>query len=140
MQLTKKKIKSIENVLVKLSEYAKLSTFDSDLIQKALNKIIQIHNDKQDRSLPEHRLYWVQCDFIARHLPENILNMLGIKYATETMIHEMLKAHSDITSTAFNNMEQGEFNDYHKKSIEWVATYIFRMDSDTFQNWFEEEK
>lgn len=132
MKITIKKKESIKQVLEKF-----IYIGDKRYIDMALEKIVSIHDGKTERSLAEHKLYFVFCDWLSKNMPEALLPF-GLEHMTSDTIHNIFKCKFKINSTSFGSMTESSFNEYFKDCVEWTSSYILRCNIDDLKQFMLE--
>jgi hypothetical protein len=98
-------------------------------------KILEIIEGKSKyRSLPENRYYWSFIKWLEGNTPDWIVQQLGVKFNKEIW-HTLLKAKFKIPSSAFDKMNEQDFNEYFNNCLVWVSSFIFGCD----KKWIEKE-
>jgi hypothetical protein len=127
MKLSQEKIKKIEVIILKACEgFKDKYSNNPKFIKFAVDKIVECIQDTRGRSNSEQGLYWIFCKYVAENIPEYVNRLLDIEHLSDKTIHELLKAKYKVTSTAFENMQQDDFNAYFKKIQDWIAMYFFK--------------
>lgn len=119
--LSKTKQNNIKQLLWK----ALKDKWPTDFIKELYERILSIIDNKQIRSLQEHRYYFgAVLPFFESNTPELLLRALDIQHLSSDAWHSLLKSKFDKVSIAFDNMDQTEFHDYIQSCLEWFASLI----------------
>ena len=127
MKLSSKAKKQIWSLLKKLNASG---TFTKELYFKLLSII----EHKENRSLPMHHLYFAWITWLCQHFPP----YHGIHIWSVEVVHDLLKKTQEINSTAFNTMDQKEFQAYFDKVKSWAAINVLNVNVDVMMKNFEE--
>lgn len=126
MKLTETKINKIQIIFEKFREYCFHHLSNDNMIQKALDKIVEVHDNKKVRSLPEQGLYWSLMAWCERNTPVWIAQLMDMENITSNGWHSLCKSKMKVTSTAFDSMPENEFNEYFRSIQGWLSQFIFR--------------
>jgi hypothetical protein len=109
------------------------------LQKKPVGSIWQCELKKDNtRSIPELRLYWVFCTYLADNMPEMILKIFDLEHMSKELVHNLFKSKFNISSVAFDNMNEADFNVYFQGCIQWAADYIIRCKVDDIKDMINE--
>ena len=101
--------------------------------KKHVEKIADYLENDTCRSPEQNKFYWAFLRFLSINTPEEITNhfrqILGDDFVFSAQAwHETLKTKFNVTSTAFDQMPQVNFNDYVQKCLQFTATYILKCE------------
>ena len=92
------------------------------------SKIAEYLENDTCRSPEQNKFYWAFLRFLSDNTPDTITQASGVDSIPAQAWHETLKTKFEVTSTAFNEMPQDNFNVYVQKCLQFVATYILKCE------------
>jgi hypothetical protein len=95
-------------------------------LKQAYLSLMDILEKSKVRSLLEHRLYWLLMTWCGNNTPDNVAELFDVDTITKEFWHELCKSKFSISSTAFDRMNEYEFNQYFQDVINWLAMMIFK--------------
>ncbi len=126
MKISKKKKLKIADIIKKF-----LPSKDGLLL---FAQIIEILEAPENRSLKSNHLYWAFMKWCSHNINIPQLEIIP----SDKLVHELCKARMEITSTAFDALDEKQFQEYFDSIREWLATRFFDCDGDTLMREFLE--
>jgi hypothetical protein len=131
MKLSIKKKNKIQGLVKKaLDHYLQKQVIGESDIQYFTQRICDVVTETDNRSFPELKLYWCLMKWLESNTPEYICRLMDTEYISSVAWHEIMKSKLEITSIAFNNLQQDEFHEYFTQVVEWVSSYIVKCRPD----------